>query len=225
MRSSPMKISPLVTLSSPASIRKLVVFPHPEGPSNTTNSPSSISSERSSTTVSSPYRFITLSKRICIVTSGPSSLRLRSASLRFERPSGPDPFVQPFTLPSDNPLTRYRCIASAKTSIGIIATAPAALITPHLISYCVTRPAIPTGNVIAASVCVNTSANKNSFQQTIKQNTAVAASPGVTSGSTTRTSAPKRESPSTSAASSRSRGTSAKNPRIIQTTNGRLNPV
>src|SRR5690242_7347816 len=195
-------MSPLVTVSSPANIRKVVVLPQPDGPSSTTNSPSSISSERSSTTGESPYRLLT-----------------RSNLTRI------DPYVQPFTAPSDNPLTRNRCIASAKISMGIIATTPAALITPHLISYCVTRPAIPTGKVIAASVCVNTSANKNSFQQTIKQNTAVAASPGVTSGNTTRTSAPKRESPSTSAASSRSRGTSAKNPRIIQTTNGRLNPV
>ena len=48
-----------------------------------------------------------------------------------------------------------------------------------MISYCVTRPAIPTGNVIAASVCVKTNANKNSFHETIKQNTAVAASPEV----------------------------------------------
>src|SRR5215208_3004013 len=132
---------------------------------------------------------------------------------------------QPFTAPSESPLTKYFCSASANTRIGTIATEAAALITPHLISYCVTRPAIPTGKVIAASVCVSTSANRNSFHETIKQNTAVAASPGVTSGNTTRTSAPKRESPSTSAASSRSRGSSAKKPRIIQTTNGRLKAV
>src|SRR5688572_22304286 len=84
-----------------------------------------------------------------------------------------------------------------KTKIGIIATTPAALITPHLISYCVTRPAIPTGNVIAASVCVNTRANRNSFHETIKQNTAVAANPGATRGRTIRTSAPKRDRKST----------------------------
>src|SRR5687768_1325397 len=119
------------------------------------------------------------------------------------------------TAPSDSPRTRYFCIAIAKTRIGTIATAPAALITPHLISYCVTRPAIPTGNVIDASVCVSTSANRNSFQETIRQNTAVAARPGATSGKIGRASAPMRESPSTIAASSKSRGTSAKNPRII----------
>src|SRR6185369_14143067 len=131
----------------------------------------------------------------------------------------------PLTAPSERPRTRYFCSASANTRIGTSATAAAALITPHLISYCVTRPAIPTGNVIAASVCVSTSANRNSFHEMIKQNTAVAASPGATSGSTTRQSAPRRESPSTSAASSRSRGKSAKKPRIIQTTNGKLNAV
>src|SRR5215212_5259332 len=132
---------------------------------------------------------------------------------------------QPFTAPIDSPLTKYFCNASANTRIGTIATDAAALITPHLISYCVTRPAIPTDNVIAASVCVNTKAKRNSFHETIKQNTAVAARPGDTSGRTIRTSAPIRESPSTSAASSRSRGKSAKKPRIIQTTKGRLNAV
>src|SRR6185369_7115338 len=133
--------------------------------------------------------------------------------------------AHPLTAPMDSPRTRYFCNASANTRIGTIATDAAALITPHLISYCVTRPAIPTGSVIAASVCVSTRANRNSFHETIKQKTAVAARPGVTSGRTMRTSAPRRESPSTSAASSRSRGKSAKNPRIIQTTNGRLNAV
>src|SRR5687767_13249304 len=191
-------MSPLVTDSSPASIRSVVVLPQPDGPSSTTNSPSSISSVRSSTTCTCPNVLLT-----------------------FRNPI----FIQPFTAPSDNPRTRYRCIASAKTKIGTIATTPAALITPHLISYCVTRPAIPTGNVIAASVCVRTSANKNSFQEIIRQNTAVAANPGATRGNKTLRKAPRRESPSTMAASSNSRGTSIKKPRIIQTTKGRLNPV
>ena len=35
---SPMKISPRVTSSSPAIIRKVVLLPHPEGPTRTTNS-------------------------------------------------------------------------------------------------------------------------------------------------------------------------------------------
>ena len=36
------KISPLVGVSKPANILKMVVFPHPEGPKNVTNSPSFI---------------------------------------------------------------------------------------------------------------------------------------------------------------------------------------
>src|SRR5580698_9673868 len=43
MTSPPILISPAVMGSSPAIIRNNVDFPHPEGPTNTTNSPSSIS--------------------------------------------------------------------------------------------------------------------------------------------------------------------------------------
>src|SRR5680860_415484 len=46
---SPMWISPLVTSSRPASIRRLVDLPHPDGPTRTMNSPSSMSRFRSST--------------------------------------------------------------------------------------------------------------------------------------------------------------------------------
>ena len=38
-----MEIVPLEIFSSPATIRKVVDFPHPEGPTNTMNSPSLIS--------------------------------------------------------------------------------------------------------------------------------------------------------------------------------------
>src|SRR5467141_265420 len=41
--SPPIQISPSVTSSSPAIMRNRVDFPHPEGPTNTTNSPSSMS--------------------------------------------------------------------------------------------------------------------------------------------------------------------------------------
>src|ERR1044072_4485753 len=68
MRSSPMKILPLVTLSRPASIRNVVVFPQPDGPSNTTNSPSPISSERSSTNFTSPNDLLTFSNRTVMLT-------------------------------------------------------------------------------------------------------------------------------------------------------------
>src|SRR2546421_6619289 len=45
----PMKISPQVTSSSPAMSRRMVDFPHPDGPTSTMNSPSWIWSEKSST--------------------------------------------------------------------------------------------------------------------------------------------------------------------------------
>jgi hypothetical protein len=39
----PMRMSPLLTVSRPAIMRSSVDLPHPEGPTSTTNSPSSIS--------------------------------------------------------------------------------------------------------------------------------------------------------------------------------------
>ncbi len=47
--------------SRPAIIRRLVVLPHPEGPTNTMNSPSWISRLKSSTAVTSPYFLTTWS--------------------------------------------------------------------------------------------------------------------------------------------------------------------
>ena len=41
-RAPPMRISPSVTSSSPAIMRSSVVLPQPDGPTSTTNSPSSI---------------------------------------------------------------------------------------------------------------------------------------------------------------------------------------
>src|SRR5919201_1468108 len=46
---SPIKTAPSVTSSRPAMQRSSVVFPHPEGPTSTMNSPSSIFSETPST--------------------------------------------------------------------------------------------------------------------------------------------------------------------------------
>jgi hypothetical protein len=45
----PMLMVPPVTLSSPATMRKVVDFPQPDGPSRIMNSPSRISSETSRT--------------------------------------------------------------------------------------------------------------------------------------------------------------------------------
>ena len=46
---SPMMISPEVGCSKPAIIRKVVVFPQPDGPNKVVNEPSGINSDRSST--------------------------------------------------------------------------------------------------------------------------------------------------------------------------------
>ena len=56
---SPIAISPDVGFSSPATIRRAVVLPHPDGPTKTMNSPSAIASDRSSTATTSPNRFVT----------------------------------------------------------------------------------------------------------------------------------------------------------------------
>src|SRR4051794_39893369 len=61
-----MKMSPVVTPSSPASIRSVVVFPQPDGPSSTMNSPSRMSSDRTSTTHAPPNVFVTLRNSIPI---------------------------------------------------------------------------------------------------------------------------------------------------------------
>ena len=96
-RSPPMRMSPEVASSSPASILSVVVLPHPEGPSRTTNSPSSTCRVRASTTTVAPNFLVTLTK---------SNVH------------------QPFTAPSERPRTRWRWTASAKTRIGIMATTP-----------------------------------------------------------------------------------------------------
>src|SRR3989440_12311246 len=58
MRSPPMEISPAVGRSSPAIIRSRVVFPEPEEPSSTRNSPSRIERSTPSTACRSPNCFL-----------------------------------------------------------------------------------------------------------------------------------------------------------------------
>src|SRR5881392_3303553 len=55
---SPMKTSPLVTASRPATSRSAVVLPDPDGPTNTMNSPSAISSENPDSAVTSSKTFV-----------------------------------------------------------------------------------------------------------------------------------------------------------------------
>src|SRR5262245_27728001 len=58
---SPMRSVPEEISSRPAIIRRLVVFPQPEGPTSTMNSPSPISRLRSFTAWKSPYTLLTFS--------------------------------------------------------------------------------------------------------------------------------------------------------------------
>ena len=67
---------------------------------------------------------------------------------------------------------------------------------------------------------VNMSANRNSFHAEIATSTAVAATPGRASGSTTRTIAPARVQPSMRAASSSSGGMLSKKPLSTQMQTG-----
>ena len=80
---SPMRITPLVGYSRPASMRSVVVLPQPEGPSRLTNSPSAI-------VRSSPLT----------ATAEPKALRTFSKLTPAILPP------QPFTPPAPKPLVR-----------------------------------------------------------------------------------------------------------------------
>lgn len=72
IRVSPINKSPLVMVSRPAIIRSRVDLPQPDGPTNTTNSPSWMSRLMSFDTTTSPQAFVTL--RSCTLAM-PFSLR------------------------------------------------------------------------------------------------------------------------------------------------------
>src|SRR5919197_4174999 len=66
---SPILSTPSEMSSSPATMRNAVVFPHPDGPTSTMNSPSSISSWSSSTAlVPSAYTLLTRSKATAAIS-------------------------------------------------------------------------------------------------------------------------------------------------------------
>src|SRR5215475_5970624 len=78
--SSPRITRPLDTCSRPAIIRKSVVFPHPDGPTSTMNSPSAISGSTSSTAFTPPSKtFVTCS------TLTPPSVNCHRAVDRLRR--------------------------------------------------------------------------------------------------------------------------------------------
>src|SRR5690349_5826761 len=62
---------PSVGSSNPPIIRRVVVFPQPDGPNSAKKEPRSISSERLSTATTSPNRFVTCSSRTS-ATSAPA---------------------------------------------------------------------------------------------------------------------------------------------------------
>src|SRR5262245_47039500 len=63
-RRPPIRISPAVIVSRPATMRSKVDLPQPDGPTKTQNSPSCTVSETSRTTGPLPKSFVTLSKTI-----------------------------------------------------------------------------------------------------------------------------------------------------------------
>ena len=87
--------------SSPASSRSAVVLPEPDGPTSTMNSPSAISSESSSSAVTSPNRLLTSSKTT-------------------------RPIAQPFTAPVSIPRRNSRWKTMNTTTIGIATITAAA---------------------------------------------------------------------------------------------------
>src|SRR5581483_223054 len=89
-RSSPIQTSPLVGSSSPAAIRSTVVFPEPEGPTTTMNSPSAISRSSASTATVPPGKVL----QSCL-----KSIRAMSASSAGRR----DPVAVPEGAPLRDP--------------------------------------------------------------------------------------------------------------------------
>src|SRR5262245_49787281 len=71
----PMRISPLVAISRPAISRRVVVFPHPDGPRRVTSVPAATVNETSRTATTDPYVLVTRrnsteAERFCELTSG-----------------------------------------------------------------------------------------------------------------------------------------------------------
>jgi len=93
---SPIEIEPSLGFSKPATSRSAVVLPQPDGPTRIRNSPSAISSDRSSSaTTSSEKRFVTWSS-------------LTSA------------IAYPLSPVVAIPRTKYRCATKKSTRTGIM---------------------------------------------------------------------------------------------------------
>ncbi len=101
------KMRPPLTSSSPAIIRRSVVLPQPDGPTKTTNDPSSISRSAPGMTICGPKALLTRSSVILpmVLLSG-SALYL--------------------TAPKVSPRTSCRWLNQPRTSIGAMARVEAA---------------------------------------------------------------------------------------------------
>src|SRR4029453_9856136 len=124
-----------------------------------------------------------------------------------------------FTAPMVRPRTSCFCAIPPASSTGRQAIVAAAESRAQKSPSLVMKPTRNTGTVAARDE-VRLTAKKNSFQAKITQMSAVAAIPGATSGSTTRTSSWRTFAPSMRAASMIAGGTSRKNERSIHTAIG-----
>src|SRR3954469_1382753 len=107
-----------------------------------------------------------------------------------------------------------------KMKLGTTAEVPSAEMKPHSDPVEVTKVEIFTGRV--RIWLVRKSESRNSVHEKMKQSTAVAATPPVTSGRITLRKIWNRVAPSSIAASSTSTGTSSKKDFISSTATGRL---
>src|SRR5215510_12808860 len=82
----PITISPESASSSPATARRIVLFPHPDGPSRTRNSPSAIRSETSLTASTLPKRLTRCLIRMSATPFPPSAHDSCAESSLLERP-------------------------------------------------------------------------------------------------------------------------------------------
>src|SRR5690242_14712446 len=108
---------------------------------------------------------------------------------------------------------------------GTLARIDAAAMSPHGTSYTPGNSASATGTVRLASVAVNVYAKSSSFHDMRNTSSAADATPGATSGTTTRASVVRRPAPSICAASSIAGGTARTNPATSQSSSGSANEV
>src|ERR1019366_9145298 len=158
---SPMRISPLVIASSPATMRSSVDLPQPEGPTMTTNSPSAMSADTPLMISKSPKLFLTL----------------RSSSFAM---------LDYFSV-STSPLTNQRCITSTTSAGGASASMDVPM--TRFQATAASPPGImrlmPITTVYMSSCVVTSSGHRYWFQPYMNRITNSAAILVFDSGSTT----------------------------------------